>query len=57
MDFQSSLGTFDLILGIGFNISRFQVITALQQPLTQNDNAFIADDYPLESEFRNYQST
>ena len=30
---------------------------ALQQPLTQNDNAFIADDYPPESEFRNYQST
>jgi hypothetical protein len=57
MDFQSSLGTFDLILGIGYKINRFQVIMALQQPLTQNDNAFIADDYPLESEFRNYQST
>ena len=57
MDFQASLGTFDLILGLGHEIKNFQFVAALQQPLTQNKNEFLAEDYPSNSEFSSFQST
>lgn len=38
MDYQSSLGTLDLIVGVGYEIKKIQLVAALQQPLTQNDN-------------------
>jgi len=57
MDYQSSLGTFDLLAGFGFTIKKFQVNTALQQPLTQNKNRFMATDYPNGSPFQAFQST
>ena len=57
MDYQASLGTFDLICGIGYKIKNIQLIAAIQQPLIQNDNRFIATKYPLNSELRNFQST
>lgn len=57
MDYQASLGTFDLIFGIGYEIKKFQIIAAIQQPLTQNDNQFIATNYPINSELRTFQST
>ena len=57
MDYQSSLGTFDLIFGIGYEIKKIQFIAAIQQPLTQNDNLFIATNYPINSELRTFQST
>lgn len=57
MDYQASLGTFDLIIGAGYEIKKIQVVLALQQPLTQNDNQFIASDYPLDSKLRTFQST
>jgi hypothetical protein len=57
MDYQASLGTFDLILGLGFQINKFQIATALQQPLTQNENRFFASSYPLNSTLRTFQST
>ena len=46
MDYQSSLGTLDLILGVGYVIKKIQLVAALQQPLTQNRNEFIAENYP-----------
>jgi hypothetical protein len=57
MDYQASLGTFDLIIGIGYEIKKIQFIAAIQQPLTQNDNQFIATNYPTNSELRTFQST
>ncbi len=57
MDYQASLGTFDLIVGMGYEIKRMQVVVAIQQPLTQNNNQFIASNYPLNAKLRTFQST
>lgn len=57
MDYQSSLGTFDLIFGMGYELAGFQFIAAIQQPLTQNDNQFFSSLYPMGSELRKFQST
>ncbi|MCX6146837.1 MAG: hypothetical protein NTW25_06240 [Candidatus Kapabacteria bacterium] len=53
MNYQSSLGTLDLILGLNYNFNNFNFVFALQQPLTQNKNQFINDSL----EFVQYQST
>ncbi len=57
MDYQSSLGTFDLIAGVGFKIGNIQFVSALQQPLSQNNNQFVAENYPVNSELREFQTT
>lgn len=57
MDYQASLGTFDLIFGLAYEVSKIQFIIAMQQPLTQNNNAFFASDYPIGSELSSFQST
>lgn len=57
MDYQASLGTFDVIFGIGYEIKKLQFVAAIQQPLTQNNNQFIANNYPANSTLRSFQST
>ncbi len=57
MDYQSSLGTFDLVAGFGYTLGRVQLVAAIQQPLTQNSNGFLAEEYPLDSRLRDFQST
>ena len=57
MDYQASLGTFDLILGLGYDIHNFQLVAAIQQPLTQNGNQFFAGNYPATSALRGFQTT
>ncbi len=57
MDYQASLGTFDLIFGIGYEMKKIQWGFAFQQPLTQNRNKFIAEQYPVNSVLRSFQST
>lgn len=57
MDYQSSLGTFDLILGVGYKLAKWQFSLGWQQPLTQNNNAFVADSYPDDLPLRLFQST
>lgn len=57
MDYQSSLGTLDLIVGVGYEIKKIQLVAALQQPLTQNDNRFLVSQYPASSPFRGFLST
>lgn len=57
MDYQASLGTFDLIVGAGYDLGKLQLVVALQQPLTQNKNAFFAEDYPADSPLRDIQTT
>jgi len=57
MDYQTSLGTTDLVIGFGYSFRRLQLVAGFQQPITQNKNAFIADLYPKDSKIRNFQST
>lgn len=57
MDFQTSLGTTDLILGMGYKIHKMEWALALQQPLTQNKNTFLSSRYTMESPLYNFQST
>ncbi|HMS52443.1 MAG: hypothetical protein IPI59_15100 [Sphingobacteriales bacterium] len=57
MDYQASLGTLDLIFGVGFNTKKLQFVAAVQQPLTQNDNKFVASDYPDSSKLKDFQTT
>ena len=57
MDYQSSIGTFDLIYGAGYEINKLQLVLAFQQPLSQNKNEFLAESYPINSKIRDFQST
>lgn len=57
MDYQSSLGTLDLLFGIKYSVGGLHIVAALQQPLTRNSNTFIASDYPLTSQLYTFQST
>jgi hypothetical protein len=57
MDYQSSLGTLDLLLGVLYKIKKLELALAYQQPLTQNKNTFLVEDFPTESGFRKFQST
>lgn len=57
MDYQASLGIFDLIFGIGYDIKKLQIVAAIQQPLTQNNNQFLASSFPMNTAFRTFQST
>ena len=57
MDYQASLGTFDLIFGLGYEINKLQIVAAIQQPVTQNDNRFFASSYPAGSKLAAFQST
>ncbi len=57
MDYQPSLGTFDILLGMGYTVNNFQIVAAYQQPLTQNTNAFVAEIYPTTSKLRSFVTT
>lgn len=57
MDYQASLGTTDLLLGLGFHKNRFQLALAYQQPVSQNENGFLASLYPANSPLNKFQST
>jgi hypothetical protein len=45
MDYQSSLGTFDLLAGIRYNPEKWQLALAVQVPLAQNENRFFPELY------------
>ena len=57
MDYQASLGTTDLIFGLGYVINKIRFTAAMQHPLTQNKNEFISSNYPINSALRSFQST
>jgi hypothetical protein len=57
MDYQASLGTVDIILGIGYTFKNIQLVAAIQQPVTQNSNEFLSSLYPEDSELSKFQST
>jgi hypothetical protein len=57
MDYQSSLGTFDVIMGVGYSNKQLQFQTAIQLPLTQNKNQFLPMLYPSGSALRTWVPT
>jgi hypothetical protein len=57
MEYQTSLGTLDLLLGLSYSIKRFSFTAAYQQPLTQNSNTFLTSDYTLDAPQQQYYST
>lgn len=57
MDYQASLGTLDMIFGVGYEIKKLQFVAAIQQPLTQNKNGFLASNYPTNAVLSTFQST
>lgn len=57
MDYQSSLGTFDLLAGIKFNPEKWQLALAAQIPLSQNDNGFFPELYDPTSPLYQIQAT
>ncbi|MGE6219829.1 hypothetical protein ACQKCH_08365 [Nubsella zeaxanthinifaciens] len=56
MDYQSSLGTIDVLAGFAFRANLFQFVIAAQQPITQNNNHFLAVNTP-NAQLRSFQST
>ena len=57
MDYQSSLGTLDFLLGISRELNKIHLALAFQLPLSQNQNEFIAEDYPAGSSLKQFQTT
>lgn len=57
MDYQASLGTTDLILGLGYQLENWQLTMAMQQPISQNKNQFISEKEPDNSRLKEFQST
>lgn len=57
MDYQSSLGTFDLIVGASGMVSGISLSLALQQPLSKNENTFNPALYPAASPLREFPNT
>lgn len=57
LDYQTSLGTLDLILGLSYQLHKIHFALALQQPLTDNGNAFFAEKHTSNTELSNFQST
>lgn len=57
MDYQSSLGTLDLVAGLGYKINKLQLVAAVQLPISQNKNQFLAEVYPTNANLRLFQST
>ncbi|MGN6646868.1 MAG: hypothetical protein ACTHJT_10110 [Cytophaga sp.] len=57
MDYQASLGTLDVILGLKYEVKKLSVTAGLQQPMIQNNNHYLSENYPSNSPFKNFQST
>jgi hypothetical protein len=57
MNYQTSLGTVDLLLGMGYTRKRFSVMAGYQQPVTQNGNQFFAGNYAEDAPEYKYFST
>lgn len=57
MDYQSSLGTLDVLAGIRYTTEKWQWALALQLPLQQNENAFFSSLYDTLSPLNEIQTT
>lgn len=58
MDYQSSLGTVDIMAGIGYDVKDFQFMLGLQQPvMRENSNNFLSSAFPSNSILSQFPST
>jgi len=57
MDYQSSLGTLDVIAGVKYTTAKWQWALAAQLPLRQNENAFFPQLYDTSSVLNTIQAT
>ncbi|PIQ30284.1 MAG: hypothetical protein COW63_10065 [Bacteroidetes bacterium CG18_big_fil_WC_8_21_14_2_50_41_14] len=57
MAYQTSLGTYDIIFGANFKVKAFGFSVGYQQPLIQNKNEFVAEDYSPDRPESKYLST
>jgi hypothetical protein len=57
MDYQTSLGTNDLLLGISYVIDNFQATLAYQDPLGKNRNTFSPDQWLPDTTFASFHPT
>lgn len=57
MDYQPGLGTFDLIAGLNYRQKKINFSVGWQQPVSQNKNEFIAENYPAGSKLSAFQSS
>lgn len=57
MGYQTSLGTTDLIAGVNYRWDQIGLMVAIQQPLTQNKNEFLTENYSMNPGAFRYQST
>jgi hypothetical protein len=57
MDYQSSLGTIDLLLGLNYQKHNWGILVAWQQPLTQNRNQFNPMQYSEDSPLSDFADT
>jgi hypothetical protein len=51
MDYQPTLGTLDLLVGLQHSINNLTIGSGIQIPLTQNDNKFITNNFVVEEDF------
>jgi hypothetical protein len=57
MDYQSSLGTVDGIIGVNTSVQKLQLMLAYQQPLAQNSNNFFSNLHAPNSILSKFQTT
>lgn len=57
MAYQPGLGTFDLILGAGWSTGGTTIAAGVQLPLTETENAFLAEALPAGSELGKFSSS
>ncbi|OFZ08069.1 MAG: hypothetical protein A2338_02920 [Bacteroidetes bacterium RIFOXYB12_FULL_41_6] len=56
MAYQTSLGTFDFIVGATYHLQAFSISWGYQQPVFQNKNSFLAADFPINGPEAEYLS-
>ena len=54
MDFQSSLGTIDVLAGVAYKYNKLHVVMAFQQPVRQNNNQFLSENLVGNSVFNGF---
>jgi hypothetical protein len=57
MDYQTSLGTPDLIVGLAYQKSNWLIALGYQQPVDQTQNRFYPSDWPAESPLSGFVQT
>lgn len=57
MAYQTSLGTYDVILGLSYSINNWFFATGYQHPFNRNDNAFLYTEWPDDEKAAKYNES